>query len=88
MLCTTLSELLESACQNQSHTFSLAVWSRGGKSAPDEEQGEMPVDIPDGPQQQPDTTQQQQQQQNSEPSHRQQPEPAPSQSSDQQPPSE
>uniref|UniRef100_A0AAY4BZ22 Ubiquitin carboxyl-terminal hydrolase MINDY n=1 Tax=Denticeps clupeoides TaxID=299321 RepID=A0AAY4BZ22_9TELE len=28
LLCSTLSELLESACQSQAHTFSLAAWSR------------------------------------------------------------
>ncbi|KAL2084160.1 hypothetical protein ACEWY4_019678 [Coilia grayii] len=72
VLCTTLSELLESACQNQSHTFSLAVWTRGKNADEGGDLSEMPVDIVDG--QQPDSTQQQ----NSEP--------APSQSSDQQPP--
>ncbi|XP_076135956.1 ubiquitin carboxyl-terminal hydrolase MINDY-3 isoform X2 [Alosa pseudoharengus] len=77
LLCTTLSELLESACQNPSHTFSLAVWTRIGKDA--DEPGDVPADIADG---QPHATQAE----NAAPTglRPQQPEPAPSQSAEQQ----
>lgn len=80
LLCTTLSELLESACQNPSHTFSLAVWSRGKST---DEQGDVPTDIADG---QPDATQTENS--DSVPANRPQPEAVPSQSSEQQLPCE
>ncbi|XP_031432961.1 ubiquitin carboxyl-terminal hydrolase MINDY-3 [Clupea harengus] len=72
LLCTTLSELLESACQTQSHTFSLAVW-RGTRGKSADEQSGGPAGV------RPDATQQE----NADPAHRQLPEPATSQSSDQ-----